>query len=487
MSKLYIFAIGGTGSRVLKSLTMLLAAGVRPSNQYSTIVPMIIDPDVSAYDLTRAVADMTLYKGIRLSCDGSPKGFFNTKIVDCIGGFRIPISNTQNIIFSNFINYDTLNLENQALASILFSSKNLNSNMDEGFKGNPNIGSVVLNQFANSQEFKAFASSFQSGDKIFIISSIFGGTGASGFPLLLKTLRTDQTLPNYGLRQSAQIGAMTVMPYFHVKQNGKSEIDSSTFMSKTKAALSYYEKNMSAGLDALYYIGDEECKDYENHEGSVDQKDDAHLVEMVAALGVLDFTYFNKVQGAPSPIYKEFGLQRVNQLKAVDFHDFYSPNTNQPKTAALIGRPLTQFTLFAKYMSEVKADSMWKRQPWATKYPWSKRKCFVDDFLTTSCYNDIIKFQTAYFEWLSEMAGNVRAFAPFASKINTPDIFNIVNGFPAKKSFWYHNYSAFDNILNKYAPGALQSTADKAANINRQFIDLFYDATATLVEKKINL
>ena len=85
------------------------------------------------------------------------------------------------------------------------------------------------------------------------------------------------------------------------------------------------------------------------------------------------------------------------------------------------------------------------------------------------------------------MAGNVRAFAPFASKINTPDIFNIVNGFPAKKSFWYHNYSAFDNILNKYAPGALQSTADKAANINRQFIDLFYDATATLVEKKINL
>jgi hypothetical protein len=29
MNKLYIFGIGGTGSRVLKSLTMLLAAGVK--------------------------------------------------------------------------------------------------------------------------------------------------------------------------------------------------------------------------------------------------------------------------------------------------------------------------------------------------------------------------------------------------------------------------------------------------------------------------
>lgn len=28
MSKLYVFAIGGTGSRVLKALTMLMASGV---------------------------------------------------------------------------------------------------------------------------------------------------------------------------------------------------------------------------------------------------------------------------------------------------------------------------------------------------------------------------------------------------------------------------------------------------------------------------
>ena len=58
--------------------------------------------------------------------------------------------------------------------------------MKVGFKGNPNIGSIVLNQFTRSNEYKEFAQSFNDGDAIFIINSIFGGTGASGFPLLLK-------------------------------------------------------------------------------------------------------------------------------------------------------------------------------------------------------------------------------------------------------------------------------------------------------------
>ena len=50
MSKIYIFAIGGTGSRVLKSLTMLLAAGVKTNA--SEIVPIIIDPDAACGDKT---------------------------------------------------------------------------------------------------------------------------------------------------------------------------------------------------------------------------------------------------------------------------------------------------------------------------------------------------------------------------------------------------------------------------------------------------
>ena len=36
------------------------------------------------------------------------------------------------------------------------------------------------NQIVRSEDFEDFANSFEADDKIFIISSIFGGTGASG-------------------------------------------------------------------------------------------------------------------------------------------------------------------------------------------------------------------------------------------------------------------------------------------------------------------
>jgi hypothetical protein len=54
MARLFVFAIGGTGSRVLKSLTMLLASGVKPNSEREfEIVPIIIDPHKSNEDLKR--------------------------------------------------------------------------------------------------------------------------------------------------------------------------------------------------------------------------------------------------------------------------------------------------------------------------------------------------------------------------------------------------------------------------------------------------
>ena len=57
---------------------------------------------------------------------------------------------------------------------MLFSNANLASDMNVGFKGNTNIGSIVLNQFTDSKDYNTFATNFVNGDKVFIISSIFG-------------------------------------------------------------------------------------------------------------------------------------------------------------------------------------------------------------------------------------------------------------------------------------------------------------------------
>lgn len=259
MAKLYIFGIGGTGARVLRSLTMMLASGVQLGQD--EIVPIFIDPDESNADLSRTVDLMNLYSRIRQNltfASSNNNKFFRTSINQELPGFRLQIKDTDDKSFQKFMDVSTMSRENQAMVKLLFSEKNLKSKMDVGFKGNPNIGSVVLNQIVNSDDFDTFANGFSAGDKIFIISSIFGGTGASGFPLLLKTLRTGNSFPNFQTINDAEIGAVTILPYFKLKPSDESEIDSSTFISKTKSALAYYEDNISKNnqINALYYLGD---------------------------------------------------------------------------------------------------------------------------------------------------------------------------------------------------------------------------------------
>lgn len=63
MAKLYVFGIGGTGARVLRSFTMMMAAGVKLGAD--TVVPIVIDPDAANADLNRTVALMNNYRDVR--------------------------------------------------------------------------------------------------------------------------------------------------------------------------------------------------------------------------------------------------------------------------------------------------------------------------------------------------------------------------------------------------------------------------------------
>lgn len=484
--KLYIFGIGGTGSRVIKSLIMLAASGVKID--VDAIVPIIIDPDFANADLTRTIELIRSYAGIRnqLSFNDATKNcFFNVPIENVVNDYRLTLKDTKNKKFREFVEFSTMSKENRALASILFSESNLESDMEVGFKGNPNIGSVVLNQITDSQDFIDFASSFKPGDRIFIISSIFGGTGASGFPLLLKNLRgLDADVANSDAIQHAPIGAITVLPYFAVKPNEDSSINSSTFIGKTKAALQYYEKNVNgdkSSINVLYYIGDERSKQYDNEEGGIEQRNNAHIVELAAALSIIDFASIqnddpilfcdedvkSKIY-APNPEFREFGIE--NDVQEVLFGNMVQA------TRDCLCKPMTQFVLFAKYVNE--------HLKGATSVQWARDNKFDDAFLKSSFNNNIQKFVNAYMEWLHEMSDNDRAFKPFKLSVKGSDLYTIVDGIkPASiKSLWAFNksgYDLFDAALNEE-----HNSLSKNSSLQHRFIELFYIVTKLLVEKK---
>ncbi len=475
MSKLYVFAIGGTGSRVLRSLTMLAAAGVEI--QANEIVPVIIDPDVSNADLTRTVTLMNRYTTIRKGIDfhdGNETNFFRTEISEAVQNYTLHIKDTEDKRFDQFIGYSSLSPENKAMMSMLFSEKNLSAQMQVGFKGNPNIGSIVLNQIVSSPQFDEFATSFAEGDKIFIISSIFGGTGASGFPLLLKTLRdTDATFPNHSIINSAQIGAVTILPYFKLQPSEESEIDSSTFISKARSALAYYETNVvgNQSINALYYLADD-GNIYENNDGGIMQQNPAHIIELIAATAAINFM---NTDYTDKHMNLEFGIRDVRDNDGVTFSTFH------PETEALLMKPMTQLTMMANCL-----------QPGSSQYNFvtsenlvaNETICEKEKFYTTPYFSELKAFLKTYKEWLQELNENKRSLNLFNLGCGEKPFELVTDRKPQQGGLFSlraKDYEAFYGALNK---AAQKVRGDKASSL---FIETYSRATKKMAEDKLKM
>lgn len=464
--KLYLFGIGGTGSRVIRSVAMLAAAGVDFGGY--TLVPIIIDPDLSNADLTRNIQLLNDYNQIRnklnftSSCENK---FFSTPI-DCIcRNYKLDIPGVSDTSFRDFLEISSMDNSNKAMAQMLFSSSNLNTDMNVGFKGNPNIGSVVLNKIIQSNDFTAFASNFSDGDKIFIASSIFGGTGASGFPLLLKTLRTNKQMPNFSLINNAIIGAITMLPYFKLEQSEESTIDSGTFISKAKAALGYYDDKIvkNNSIESLYFLGDDANNLYENHEGGNLQKNNAHILELFAATAVAHFAKQNQ----------ELGVSNSYELAIKDVKDGVTFNDLYPQMLNMLYCPMTQFMLTTNFMLDefelLKGKINTKRLNFSD---WNL-------FINSQFVSNLRQFMTLYKGWLAEMSNN-KVAANFFNLDVKDKPFSVVVGRDEKKQMFFSkkNYEAFLDSLN--------GCAKKEGNEESSFLEMFYKATNKLIKDKIS-
>ena len=298
--KVFVFCIGGTGERVMKSITMLMAAGMS-TNGY-TVIPIIIDPhlDLDEKKNLQNLIDkyIEIYKSVQL--DGkSPIGFFNSEM-ELISAIDTQTNNTDKALgedrsFGEYLNIGNLNISsiNNYLVQTMFTQDNLNSKLSVGFRGNPNVGTVVLQEMLEGASwFKSFKNHCGQHDRVFIISSIFGGTGASGYPLLERKIRSSiesQTV------SEVFMGAVTVLPYYGLTDPKKnnSKIDSGNFMTKAKAALAYYEHTVKS--DLLYYVGETTLQAFhENDEQK--QEDETNFTELVAATALFDFLNRSKPQ-----------------------------------------------------------------------------------------------------------------------------------------------------------------------------------------------
>ena len=184
MKKVFVFCIGGTGIRVMKSIIMLMASGM-DTNGYK-IVPVIIDPHLDLEEkknLLNLISDyVEIYKKATQDVETlNPLGGFFTSELITLGMLDGHVNDNyqfagSNEMFRSYINASNLDVNdiNNFFIETLFSTKNLNSALSVGFKGNPNVGTVVLGERIEKDDwYKGFKTQFQDGDRVMIISSIF--------------------------------------------------------------------------------------------------------------------------------------------------------------------------------------------------------------------------------------------------------------------------------------------------------------------------
>lgn len=498
MGNLYIFAIGGTGSRVLESLTMLLASGVKI--EADSVIPIIIDPDKSNGNLAKCTLTLENYQKMYDYSD-KESGFFSAKIenICSLHPFIFELESVDDKQFKEYIGMDDLDSKNKALIHSLFTTENLNLQMDEGFKGNPNIGSIVLNQFLSSQTFLEFANRFTSNDRIFIISSIFGGTGAAGFPLLLENLRQAKKnkVGNGAVIANSVIGAVTYLPYFSLAtpqgdeetiytEKEKRAIESSSFVSKSSAALSYYTRTVNKKINTLYYIADPYsfgCSIQEYGEGSGSQKNKAHFAELLGAMAIIDFMnnahLETKMQGEE---YLPLNGSGYDYGLKSEHDGVITFNIMSERGKEMIAKSLTQFSLFSLFIDKVFNTSL--SQPWATD--GGEQSHITESFDSAPVHIYLKEYFGKYKTWLTELKENRVSFCPLSMEASESNLFKVLvtdndnprTTFREGNLMKETNFIYFNRILNEVSRDFKKEIAEK------RFLPLFYKATEKLAKGK---
>lgn len=432
--KTYLFLIGGTGSRVLRSLTMLLASGVK-INEDAEIVPVVMDYDATNEDLRRTHELLARYRSLNEKCDYTQYkfaegGFFKTKVGELKNKAQISFSNDRNT-FAKLIGYQSLDKvshETRVLIDSLYDtssseslSRELNLELSVGFKGNPNIGSVVINDYFKSEQFKEVLGNFNEGDRIFIVGSIFGGTGSSGLPQLVRKIREseeeniDKTAPTAKKEmRNCKVGACVVLPYFGLKRDDNSAINSNSFKSKAKAALSYYSSaGVNEKMDEVYYIGCDKIGTYENCEGGKGQKNAAHLVELLSAMSIVEFINRGTVRVPGKTKYYTYtvqnGLVEENtKLPELSFQELIARPTNDSQVYLNYMKHLNEFAFFSKFFLSNTRKQAEKRGLFSSKEEYYKRleSCLKPGEDLSERLNDFISQE--FIPWTEELRTNVQ-------------------------------------------------------------------------------
>lgn len=204
--------------------------------------------------------------------------------------------------------------------------------------------------------------------KVFILGSVFGGTGASSIPIIPQALsRAAQIISNGSadILKNAYFGSTLLTAYFNFTLPTAGEISqqkiiatSDKFALNSQVAMMFYDDDATVrsiyqrfymmGTDGLNWnpMQTEDKSSNKTLTGGSQQKNDSHYIELLAASAALDFlnTDEDKLQQDKDNYKTEYLYRAVEDNDKFDFQDFVGKE-RQTEFAKKLGC-LVAFALF---------------------------------------------------------------------------------------------------------------------------------------------
>jgi hypothetical protein len=303
----YVIGVGGSGARCVEALIHLCAAGLAPK-KVDNIKFVMVDPDTANSSWTRTAEIAKTYSDLR----EAPKGAcdFQRLAIERLGSVWSPFAESRLELqkLEQLFNYPALPSESRGLFDLLYTPEQRIAKLDIGFRGRPSIGAAIFGATLDMARVEPWnglvanvGAATAGGERVwvFILGSLFGGTGASGLPTIARLLASAPSVT----RANMAIGGAFLLPYFQftVPSNPGHAVyaDSLAFPRQTRQALEYYGL-MASDYNRIYAIGvDQPISQKTFSVGGSDQVNRAHVVELLAALAAMDF-FATGVPGTPA-------------------------------------------------------------------------------------------------------------------------------------------------------------------------------------------
>ena len=376
----FVIGIGGTGMRCIESLIHLCAMGMFDDTDIHLLA---LDTDKNNGNFGRLKELKEAYvntKGLQAENRVAHKDTFfsaNIKYYEFSPDYQN--KSTFKAVF-NYGNTQYNHREETDLADLVLDRNVEEFNLQHGYRAQTHLGSMMMYQSileaAKSRlpnGLKEFVSTLITETttgtaKVFILGSVFGGTGASSIPIIPQALsRAAQIISNGStdILKNAYFGSTLLTAYFNFPLPSAGEISqhkviatSDKFALNSQVAMMFYDDDATIrsiyqrfyimGTNSLNWNPMQRAEKGGTHTitGGADQKNDSHYIELLAASAALDFLNCNDItlQQDKDHYKTEYLYRAVEDNDKFDFQDFVGRD-RQTEFAKKLGC-LVAFALF---------------------------------------------------------------------------------------------------------------------------------------------